>query len=198
MRLKQIKSEEALSLTFIKMRKDIEKIIKIVDGVSVSVSDGMVSVKSGGKELSRKFDTPNIKIIVDGDSVKVSAPRADKRDLKMIGTTVAHISNMIKGVKEEFVYELEICNVHFPMNVKSDGKKVVIKSFLGETHDRIAKIIPGAKVEVSGTKIVVSGSDREAAGQTAANLEKATRLTGRDRRVFQDGIYITNKCGRAI
>ena len=116
----------------------------------------------------------------------------------MIGTTWAHLKNMIKGLGEEFTYELEVCNVHFPMNVKADGNKITIKSFLGETTERIAKIVDGAKVEIKGSKITVTSNDIEAAGQTAANLEKATRLTGRDRRIFQDGIFITNKCGRAI
>jgi large subunit ribosomal protein L6 len=116
----------------------------------------------------------------------------------MIGTAWAHINNMIKGAKEDFVYELEACNVHFPMNVKMEGKNIIIKSFLGETTQRISKIVGDAKVEIKGSKITVSSSDIEAAGQTAANLEKATRLTGRDRRIFQDGIFITNKCGRAI
>tara|TARA_Y100000310_G_scaffold291519_1_gene319532 strand:- start:336 stop:590 length:255 start_codon:yes stop_codon:yes gene_type:complete len=84
------------------------------------------------------------------------------------------------------------------MNVKVDGDKVVIKSFLGETTERVARIMPGAEVEVKGSQITVKSHDIEAAGQTAANLEKATRLTGRDRRIFQDGIYITSKCGRKI
>ena len=180
------------------MRKDIEKIIAIENGVSVSIEGEKVTVKADGKELVRRFDIPNIEMKVDGSSIKLSAKKATKRELKTLGTLSAHIKNMIKGVKEDFVYELEICNVHFPMSVKSENDKIIIKSFLGETTQRIAKIVPGAKVDISGSKITVSASDREVAGQTAANLEKATRLTGRDRRVFQDGIYITSKCGKAI
>ncbi len=63
---------------------------------------------------------------------------------------------------------------------------------LGKIH------LPEAKVDIKGTSITVSSSNIEAAGQTAANLEKATRLTGRDRRIFQDGIFITEKPGRKI
>jgi large subunit ribosomal protein L6 len=105
---------------------------------------------------------------------------------------------MISGVQEDFIYKLEIANVHFPMNVKVEGENVVIKSFLGETTERNAKIIPKASVEVKGNQIEVKSANIEAAGQTAANIEKATRLTGRDRRVFQDGIFITEKPGRII
>ncbi len=69
---------------------------------------------------------------------------------------------------------------------------------MGETTERIAKILPNVKVDIKGSAVTVSSNNIEAAGQIAANLEKATRLTGRDRRIFQDGIFITSKCGRAI
>jgi len=116
----------------------------------------------------------------------------------MIGTIWAHLKNMVKGVGEDYVYTLEVANVHFPMNVKAEGDKVTIKSFLGETTVRESRIMPNSKVDIKGSTITVTSHDIEAAGQTAANLEKATRLTGRDRRIFQDGIFITEKPGRKI
>ena len=130
--------------------------------------------------------------------IVLTAKGATRRESKMIGTTWAHLKNMVKGLGEEFVYELEVCNVHFPMNVKADGDKITIKSFLGETTERFARIMPGVKVDIKGSHITVSSNDIEAAGQTAGNLEKATRLTGRDRRIFQDGIFITSKPGGKI
>ena len=49
------------------------------------------------------------------------------------------------------------------------------------------------KVEVKGKDIIVSGINLEDVSQTAANIEQATRLTGRDRRIFYDGIYVYEK-----
>ena len=190
-------------LIFIRMNKDLERVVEIVDGVEVSVSGDEFVVKGNGKELKRVFDIGKIKAEVKDKKVILVAKGASKREAKMIGTIDAHLKNMIKGVGEDFVYELEVCNVHFPMNVKLESRAqqsevVVIKSFLGETTERIAKVIDGVKVDIKGNKITVSSHDIEAAGQVAANLEKATKLTGRDRRIFQDGIFITKKPGREI
>lgn len=190
--------EEALSLISIKMNKDLERFVEIPEGVEVSINGNEFTAKGNGKELVRKFDIGKIKTEVKDNKVILLAKGATRRESKMMGTVWAHLKNMVKGTNEDFIYELEVCNVHFPMNIKADGDKIFIKSFLGETTVRVAKIIPGVKVDIKGSQITVSSSNIEDAGQTAANLEKATRLTGRDRRIFQDGIFITNKCGRAI
>ncbi|MMZ70429.1 50S ribosomal protein L6P [compost metagenome] len=49
------------------------------------------------------------------------------------------------------------------------------------------------KVTVKGSDVIVEGIDIEAVGQTAANIERATKITGFDRRKFMDGIYIYEK-----
>ena len=185
-------------LIFIKMKKNLERIIEIPEGIDVKVDGDVVSFCGNSKEISKKFNFSGIKISIEGKNVKLTSKDATRRESKMIGTIWANINNMIGGINEDFVYKLEICNVHFPMNVKVEGDNVVIKSFLGETVSRNAKIMKDTKVEVKGNQITVSSHNRENAGQTAANIEKATRLSGRDRRIFQDGIFITEKCGRGV
>jgi large subunit ribosomal protein L6 len=180
------------------MNKDLERVVEIPEGVEVIVSGGKVSVKGNGKEIVRDFDAGKVSMAVKGGKFILEVKGATRRESKMIGTIWAHLKNMIKGVGEDFVYTLEVANVHFPMNVKVEGEKVVVKSFLGETTAREVRIMPNVKVDIKGNQISVSSYDIEAAGQTAANLEKATKLTGRDRRIFQDGIFITEKPGRKI
>lgn len=180
------------------MKKAIERYVEIPGGVEVNISDKEISVKSNGNELKKKFDLQNVEVSKEENKVKISTKKGTRRESRMIGTISAHITNMITGVKENFIYKLEICNVHFPMNVKVEGNKVIIKSFLGETVDRIAEILPNVKVEVKGKDVEVSSYDKEAAGQTAANIEYATKLRNKDRRVFQDGIFITSKGGREL
>ena len=103
------------------------------------------------------------------------------------------IRNMIEGVKEGFRYKLKIVYSHFPISVKVQGDKVIIENFLGEKAPRIAKIVGNTKVRVEKQDIIVEGPDIEEVGQTAANIEQATKIKGFDRRVFVDGIYIYEK-----
>ena len=105
----------------------------------------------------------------------------------------AHIKNMITGVTKGFTYKLKIVFTHFPVQVTVEGDKVVIRNFLGERAPRVAKIMPGVKVEVTKEDVIVKGIDIEAVGQTAANIEQATRIKEKDLRVFLDGIYIYEK-----
>ena len=96
------------------------------------------------------------------------------------------------------MYHLEAVNVHFPMSLKIEGGKLAINNFFGEKTPRYAKILPNVEVKLEGQKIIIISSNKEAAGQTAANFEKATKIKNRDKRIYQDGIYITQKPGRKI
>ena len=51
---------------------------------------------------------------------------------------------------------------------------------------------------MQGDQIIVEGVNLDDVSQTAANIEIATRILYRDRRRFQDGIFITSKAGVPI
>ena len=111
------------------MKKDLVRVIEIPEGVTVLVSGSEIKVSGNGKELIRSFDLPKIELKVEENKITLSVKGASRRESALIGTAWAHIKNMIKGVNEGFEYKLEICNVHFPMNVKAEGDKITIKSF---------------------------------------------------------------------
>jgi large subunit ribosomal protein L6 len=180
------------------MRNKYNLEIEIPEGVNCEIVDKTMTCKKDGIELKKSISIPRTKIEIKEKKIIFNCIRANKKDISIIKTNASHIKNLLKGVEEKFVYELEICHVHFPMTVKVQGDEVVISNFLGEKINRVAKILEGVEVEIKGNKVTVSSRDIQKAGQTAANLEKSSKVPDKDRRIFQDGIFMTSKPGGAI
>jgi large subunit ribosomal protein L6 len=176
------------------MKKEIKKIIDIPEKIEVKIDNHSFTVKGPLGESKDKFKFKNlVKVEKKENKIEISCKKATKKEKKIIGTIENKLGNMISGVSKEYVYELQICSVHFPITVKIENDRVVIKNFLGENKDRGVKVIPGANVKIEGDKIKVSSIDKEKAGQMAADIENITRVRRYDRRVFQDGIWIIKK-----
>ncbi len=176
----------------------IREEVEIPEGVEVTVEGNRVRVRGPKGELEREFNYPGFSIFLEDGKVVVYKEFPRRKDVAIARTFKAHISNMIRGVTEGFVYRLKVVYSHFPITVKVQGDRVMIENFLGEKSPRVARILPGVSVKVKGAYIEVEGIDKEAVGQTAANIERATRITKWDRRVFQDGVYIVEKAGKPI
>ncbi len=175
----------------------MEKTIEIPDGVEITIEGMKVVVKGPKGSLSRDFSNPKfdhlITISKEENNVKITSVNERRKVKALVGTIGAHLRNMIKGVTEGFVCIMKIHYLHFPINVTVKDGKVHIRNFLGEKGDRIADIVGDVKVEVGKDEIKITGIDKEAVGQTAANIEQACRVKDKDRRIFQDGIFIYQK-----
>lgn len=180
------------------MKKELSQEIEIPEGVEVSIESNEVSVKGPEGENTKKMDLWRTNIEKKEGKIVLSNPVSTKKDKKVMNTLASHIRNMIKGVQEKFEYRLKICYSHFPITVKAEGKEVTIKNFLGEKIDRKATVPQRAEIDAGKEIITITSTDKEEAGQAAANLEAATKAKNKDRGVFQDGIYITNKSGKEI
>ena len=179
-----------------KNAKDMAFEIEIPAEIEASVSGKAVIMKKDGKEL-RKIIGDKVKISKEGSKIILSAKKAKKDEKRAFGTARGHLKNMIDGLMKGFEYELEICNVHFPPTVTFDKAKseFIVKNLLGEKHPRTLRVKRDVEIEVKAPKIKVRSYDLELAGQTAADIEKITRVRNRDRNKFQDGIFITKKPG---
>ena len=180
------------------MRKEIFQEIEIPEGIEANIEKDVLVIKGPEGENKKKFNIKGIVFEIKDKKIKVGHKKATKKDKKKINTITAHIKNMIKGVQEKFVYTLKVVFSHFPITVEASGNEVVVKNFLGEKVPRKCSVPKGAEVKVDKNIITISSSDKEIAGQAAANLERVTKIRSKDRRIFQDGIYIINKAGREI
>ena len=92
-----------------------------------------------------------------------------------------------------FQARMKIVAAHFPMKVQVKDSSLLIENFLGEKYPRTARLIPGVEAKVDGEFVILTGHDIEEVGQSAANIETATKIRDYDLRVFQDGIYIIER-----
>jgi large subunit ribosomal protein L6 len=171
----------------------ISHTINLPEGVTATLQEAVLTLKGPAGENSRDFFNPLIQLAKKDNTIIVSSRSVKRKFTRVLNTIKAHINNQIVGANEGFTYEMKICSGHFPMTVKKEGSEVVVTNFLGEKIPRRATIVSGVGVEIKGEDITVKSSEIENAGQTAANIEKATFIKKRDRRTFQDGCYITLK-----
>lgn len=183
----------------LKQKKKEQKVIETIQipaGIEFSLENNIIKAKKDKRELKVRIPREVI-ISIKGNQIEMTAIRGRKAERREVGTMLAHINNMIEGLEKGFVYELEICNVHFPITVLYDKvkKQFSIKNLLGEKNPRIINSFGDVEVEIKAPKIKITSYDVTAGGQTAANLEKITHIKNRDRNKFQDGIFITKKPG---
>ncbi|MCX6801810.1 MAG: 50S ribosomal protein L6 [Candidatus Diapherotrites archaeon] len=162
--------------------------------VKVSLSEQTVTVSKGDKSESKTFRCKNVNFSLDGNSLVLKGINSKKRTTSIMKTVRKQIANLVLGLDKGYEYNLRVVFSHFPINLQVSGKFVIINNFGGEKKPRKAKIIgENTKVDIKGKEITVTGSNSEHVGQTAANLEKATKIKNKDLRVFQDSIYLLGK-----
>lgn len=166
----------------------------LIEGVTAKYENSSLVVSGPKGEVSMRLKYPHIAVSVENNEVVIETKRFSKSLKKIMHTYRAHAKNLMVGVTEGYTYKLKVVYAKFPMTVELKGDTLNVKNFLGEKVPRTVKIPQGTtKVEVKGEDITVTGIDKEACGQIAGLIEQSTRINHLDRRVVQDGIYITNK-----
>lgn len=172
-----------------------QRSISIPDGVQLNI-DGRTIKATGPKgTLEEDFSHLPVQFALEGKTLRVYSQWARKREVALVGTALAHVRNMLRGVNSGYTYKLKLVYAHFPITVKviEKEKKLTIDNFTGEKTPRNAKIVGAAKVKIAGDEVHVQGISLGDVSQTAANIQSATRIRDKDQRVFLDGIYIFEK-----
>lgn len=148
------------------MSKIGRKPIIVPDGVEVKIDGLQVSVKGPKGELKRQL-TAGVKLAVaDGKiAVTVSGSGPDKN--KIWGLERALVNNMIVGVSQGFARKLEVNGVGYRAAVQ--GKKLNLA--LGFSHPIEIEIPAGIEAKVQKNVITLTGIDKQALGQFAANIK---------------------------
>jgi len=155
-----------------------------------------LTVEGPEGSVTRRLWYPDITVEVTDDAVVIESDEGDAKTMSTIGTFESHVRNMFHGVTEGWEYEMEVFYSHFPMQVRAEDSEIVIENFLGERAPRTTPIHGDTEVEIDEERLTLRGPSIEDVGQTAADIEQLTRVPGKDVRVFQDGVYITEKPNR--
>jgi len=167
--------------------------VAMPDGVNASLQGRTLSVKGKLGEAKKRFDKINVNIAVEGNRVIFTPFSKKKKDNVIINTVSSIVNNMVTGVTKGYTYRVKVVYAHFPITVKTKGKQILVENFVGERSPRIADIVGDTKESVEGDDVIVKGVSLEDVGQTAANVELATKIKRKDQRVFLDGLYIYHK-----
>ena len=171
--------------------------LEIPKGVKVSLEGGHhIRVKGPEGDITKDFShIRGIKVAIEGNKVIFSTNFPKSGTLALIKTIMSIISNLIIGVQNNYKYISKIAYSHLPCSVRVDEKNKIIfvENFLGERAPRKANFPDNVKVEVKGDDVYFTGPDKEALGQSAANVKRACRIRKKDPRVFQDGVYLYKK-----
>jgi large subunit ribosomal protein L6 len=144
--------------------------ITIPAKTDVVVSDGVVTVKGPHGELRRRY-VSDVTITVADGAVTVAPARESREALALWGTFASHVRNMLQGVNEPFTKKLEVEGIGYKVDVT--GPNVVLN--VGYSHPVLLPIPEGIAVKAEKGVITVSGVDKEAVGQFAAEIREVRK-----------------------
>jgi large subunit ribosomal protein L6 len=168
--------------------------LEIPKGVEVDFSEEhVITVKGPNGTITKDFShIRGIKLIKEKNILIFSTHFPKGNTLALTNTVYNIIKNLIVGVQINYQYICKVCYSHFPctVEVKPNKQEIHVVNFLGERAPRKTKYQNHVEVKVQGDDVILIGPDKEALGQTAANLKRACRIRKKDPRVFQDGVYV--------
>ncbi|MCL4343986.1 MAG: 50S ribosomal protein L6 [Nitrososphaerota archaeon] len=167
--------------------------IEVPSGVKASLQGSTLKVKGPKGECQKDFSKMKVRLDVKEKAVTVTATSKRRDNYAVTRAVAMHVKNLINGTVSGYSYSLKIVYSHFPIQINIKDNKVKIDNFIGEKFPRYADIVGNTKVRIEGDDVIVEGPCKEGVGQTAANIENATRIKEKDPRVFLDGVFIYAK-----
>jgi len=164
--------------------------ITIPEGIHVSCENGRLAVRGPKGEIYRTFP-PAIGLSLNGNTITLSSVSDRRKQKATLYTWKAHFANLFTGVTKGWEAKMKIVYLHFPIKFSVEKDTVHVGNFLGEKSPRIATLVSGVTVKLDKDTVTITGTDKEAVGNQCGIIESTTVIRNRDRRVFSDGIWLT-------
>ena len=167
--------------------------IQIPDGVQVNLKGSMLHVQGPIGSVYKSFKKIPVVIEINDNKIILKQTGERKKHRAILNTAKSIIQTLCTGVVDGFTIKMKIVYSHFPITVKTEGKKILIENFQGERAPRVSMIKGNTKVDVKGDDIIITGPVLTDVSQTAANVQLKSKVKNKDHRVFLDGIYRYSK-----
>lgn len=141
--------------------------INVPTGVDVVVSEASIDVK-GPKGRLTLAAHPSISVSVAENAITVAPVDESRLARQQHGLRRTLIANAVKGVTEGFQKSLDVIGVGYKVNVQ--GKTVVLN--VGYSHPVNFSLPDGIEAKAEGTKLTISGCDKQAVGEVAAQIRR--------------------------
>ena len=168
--------------------------IDIPAGVTVSVDGQDVTVTGPKGELALSVAKP-IEVKVEENQVLVSRPDDERESRSLHGLTRTLINNNIIGVTQGYTKGLEVVGTGYRVAQKGTA----VEFALGFSHPVLVEAPAGITLTVEGNnKLTVSGIDKQAVGEVAANIRKIRKPEPyKGKGVRYAGEHVRRKAGKA-
>jgi large subunit ribosomal protein L6 len=140
--------------------------VAIPNGVEITMVDTLLTVKGPKGTLTREIKK-DVSVQIENGTVTI-VPQDTPMAKALWGTYAAHVRNMVKGVTEGFTRILDLEGVGYRAEVK--GTDLVLS--VGFSHPVPLAVPAGITAVVEKSAITLTGSDKDALGQFAANVRK--------------------------
>ncbi len=141
--------------------------VELPQGVSATITADSVTVKGGKGTLSLPLNSRHVRVVQDGNILKIEKATADREANMVAGSTRAHLANIVFGVSKGYERKLELVGVGY--RAQAQGKNLNLT--LGFSHPVVYVAPEGITIETpSQTEILVKGTDVQRVGQVAADI----------------------------
>jgi len=166
--------------------------IAIPSGVEITFANGVLTVKGPKGTLSQEV-RDLVSVVIENNTVAFAPAKDTLQARALWGTYAAIARNLIEGVTTGFTKVLEIEGVGY--RAEAQGQKLTMS--LGFSHPIIIEVPQGITATVEKGVVTITGADKHAVGQFAANVRKVKKPEPyKGKGIRYQGEYIIRKQGK--
>jgi large subunit ribosomal protein L6 len=174
------------------------KPVPVPPAVKISITDLTIEVE-GPKGKLKFTHRPEMTVRFDQDArqILVERPDDERTNRSLHGLTRSLVANMVQGVTTGYTKKLEIVGVGYQAQLKQAN---TLALQVGYANQVVMPSPPGVTVTVpDATHIIISGPDKQAVGQFAADVRKVRPPEPyKGKGIRYEGEFVRRKAGKAI